>query len=81
MLVGQPIVGLATTELATVIRSGDNGFIDNRPAALADAMHQLLRDAELARRWGERGRQLAQERFGIDRFVADWMQAFHEVTT
>ena len=81
MLVGQPIVGLATTELATVIRSGDNGFIDNRPAALADAMRHLLGDQALARDWGERGRQLAQQRFGIDRFVADWMQAFHEVTT
>lgn len=81
MLVGQPVVGLATTELATVIRSGENGFIDNRPAALADAMQQLLRDPALARSWGERGRQLARERFGIDRFVADWMQAIHEVTT
>ncbi|WAC72183.1 glycosyltransferase family 4 protein [Roseateles sp. SL47] len=81
MLVGQPVVGLATTELATVIRSGDNGFIDNRPSALADAMRQLLRDPGLARQWGERGRVLARERFGIDRFVADWMHIFHEVTT
>ncbi|MBW8848076.1 MAG: glycosyltransferase family 4 protein [Burkholderiales bacterium] len=81
MLVGQPIVGLATTELATVIRSGENGFIDNRPTALADAMQQLLRDPGLAQSWGERGRALAQERFGIGRFVADWMQAFHEITT
>jgi hypothetical protein len=81
MLVGQPIVGLATTELSTVIRSGENGFIDNRPTALAEVMQQLLRDPGLARSWGERGRTLARERFGIDRFVADWMQALHEVTT
>jgi len=81
MLVGQPIVGLATTELATLIRSGDDGFVDNRPAALADAMQQLLRDPGLAQTWGARGRALAQERFNIGRFVADWMQAFKEVTT
>lgn len=81
MLIGQPIVGLATTELATVIRSGENGFIDNRPDALADAMSRLLREPGLAREWGERGRQLARERFNIDRFVADWMQVLHEVTT
>jgi hypothetical protein len=81
MLVGQPIVGLATTELATVIRSGDNGFIDNRPAALVGAMQQLLREPRLARDWGARGQALARERFGIERFVADWMQAFNEVTT
>lgn len=81
MLIGQPVVGLATTELATVIRSGHDGFIDNRPDALAGAMHQLLRDPGLARAWGEAGRQTARERFGIDRFVADWLRVFHEVTT
>ncbi|RZJ10474.1 MAG: glycosyltransferase [Rubrivivax sp.] len=81
MMVGQPVVGLATTELSTVIRSGENGFIDNRPAALADAMQQLLRDPALARDWGEKGRALARERFNIDRFVTDWMQLLHEVTT
>ncbi|MBO9689962.1 MAG: glycosyltransferase family 4 protein [Mitsuaria chitosanitabida] len=81
MLIGQPVVGLATTELATVIRSGENGFIDNRPQALADAMRQLLREPGLAAQWGERGRQTALDRFGIDRFVADWMQVLHEVTT
>lgn len=81
MLIGQPIVGLATTELATLIRSGDEGFVDNRPAALVDAMQQLLRDPGLAGEWGARGRALAQRRFNIDRFVADWMQLLHEVTT
>ena len=49
MLIGQPVVGLATTELATVIRSGENGYIDNRPEALADTMRRLLRDPGLAR--------------------------------
>lgn len=81
MLVGQPVIGLATTELATLIRSGDEGFVDNRPAALVDAMLHLLRDPGLAQEWGSRGRALAQRRFGIDRFVANWMQLFHEVTT
>jgi glycosyltransferase involved in cell wall biosynthesis len=79
MLVGQPIVGLATTELATVIRSGHDGFLDNRPAVLADTMRLLLGDPGLAREWGSRGRVLAQQRFGIDRFVADWMDTLQEV--
>jgi len=81
MFVGQPVVGLATTELATLIRSGDEGFVDNRPAALVDAMQQLLRDPGLAHDWGARGRALALKRFGIARFVADWMRLFQEVTT
>lgn len=81
MLVGQPVVGLATTELSTVIRSGENGFIDLRPTVLAKVMRQLLREPGLAREWGQRGRDLARERFGIDRFVSDWMHILHEVTT
>lgn len=81
MLVGQPVIGLATTELSTVIRSGESGFLDNRPDVLEDAMRRLLRDPGLAREWGQRGRALARERFNIDRFVADWMQTLHEVST
>lgn len=81
MMVGQPVVGLATTELATVIRSGRDGFLDNRPAALADAMRLLLADLGLARELGSRGRLLAEQRFGIDRFVADWMNVLREVSS
>ena len=41
MMVGLPIVGLATTELATVIRNGDNGIVDTRLDRLVEAMQQL----------------------------------------
>jgi hypothetical protein len=81
MLVGQPVVGLATTELTTVIHSGHDGFISNRVDALADAMRTLLADPGLAREWGGRGRMVAQQRFGITRFVADWMNALQEVSS
>jgi glycosyltransferase involved in cell wall biosynthesis len=79
MLVGLPIVGLATTELVSVIRNGENGFIDTRPDRLATAMQQLLADPAQARAMGEAARRTAQERFGIERFVADWMEAFERV--
>jgi glycosyltransferase involved in cell wall biosynthesis len=79
MHVGMPIVGLATTELPTVIRNGENGFVDTRLPRLVDAMRELLRDPGLARRLGEQARRTAQERFGIERFVADWMAALASV--
>jgi hypothetical protein len=72
MAVGLPVVGLATTELPTVIDDGVNGFIDTDIARLVDVMHRLLDDRELARRVGAAGRATACERFGIDRFVRDW---------
>ena len=67
MLVGLPIVGLATTELVTVIRNGENGFVDTDPDSLVDCMQELLLDRRLAAQLGARARQTAQERFGIER--------------
>lgn len=75
MLVGMPIVGLATTELVSVIRNGENGFVDTRSERLTEAMRHLLADREHARVLGVAARRTAEERFGIGRFVTDWMQA------
>jgi glycosyltransferase involved in cell wall biosynthesis len=72
MMLGMPVVGFATTELPSVIRSGVDGFVDLRLARLVDAMRALQDDPALARRWGEAARRTALERFHIDRFVADW---------
>ena len=72
MMVGMPIVALATTEMATVIVTGESGFIDTNVAPLLAAMQELVRDPGLARRLGARARQRALERFGIERFSADW---------
>jgi glycosyltransferase involved in cell wall biosynthesis len=80
MMVGLPIVALATTEMTTVIRDGVNGFIDSEPARLIERMRTLLRDPALARALGEQARRTALERFNIARFVADWNAAFADVT-
>ena len=79
MMVGLPIVGLATTEMVTVIRNGENGYVDTRPDRLAAAMRHLLANPDEALAWGEAARQTALERFNIRRFVADWMDVFREV--
>jgi len=39
MTIGMPIVGLATTELVSVIRNGHNGYVDTRIERLIDVMH------------------------------------------
>ena len=81
MMAGVPVVGLATTELAAVIRSGENGVIDTRMSVLVDAMQRLIEEPGWARAMGEAGRQTAVERFGIERFVRDWMEVLAEVAT
>jgi glycosyltransferase involved in cell wall biosynthesis len=80
MLVGLPVVALATTELASVIRDGESGCVDTRLPRLVEAMHRMLREPGWARELGEAARRMARERFHISRFVRDWESAFAEVT-
>lgn len=79
MMAGLPVVGLATTELVTVIDSGRNGYIDTRLPRLVGAMRTLLRERGLAAEWGMAGQRTARDRFGIDRFVHDWLAVIDEV--
>jgi glycosyltransferase involved in cell wall biosynthesis len=76
MMIGMPIVGLATTEMVTAIENGVSGFVDTRPERVIECMRQLLADPDEARRLGEGARRYALERFNIARFVRDWDNAF-----
>jgi hypothetical protein len=76
MMVVLPIVALATTELPTVIANGETGFISCQPDELIDRMRYLLANPAEARRMGDNARQVAQARFGFDRFSRDWQAAF-----
>lgn len=80
MLVGLPVVALATAEMVTVIENGENGFIDTNADALHMYMQELVRNPALARHLGANAQRRARERFGIDRFAADWNAALRQVT-
>jgi glycosyltransferase involved in cell wall biosynthesis len=80
MMAGMPVIGLATTELVTVVRNGESGWLDTRLDALIERMEALLGSPAEARRLGEGARRTALERFGIDRFARDWAAAFALVT-
>jgi glycosyltransferase involved in cell wall biosynthesis len=77
MSIGMPVVALATTALPEVIQDGVNGYISTDPDVLVDRMRALIADPELARTLGQRARETARERFGLDRFRADWDDALH----
>jgi glycosyltransferase involved in cell wall biosynthesis len=80
MMIGMPIVALATTEMPTVIRNQVNGLIDTDVQRLVTGMRSLLVRPDEARRLGHEAQRTARERFSIERFVADWNGAFDEVT-
>jgi hypothetical protein len=80
MMVGIPIVALATTEMPTVIDNGESGYTDTNVATLIAHMQELIRNPALARHLGANARRRALERFGIERFSADWDTALRLVT-
>ena len=79
MTAGVPVVGLATTEMATVVENGVSGWVDTDVDRLVARMRDLLDDPAEARRLGEGARRTALARFSIDRFAADWDRVIRTV--
>jgi len=79
MMLGMPIVGLATTEMATVINNGVTGFINTDVGKLTGQMQLLLAEPALARDMGAAAKEYALERFSIQRFASDWNAALMQV--
>lgn len=80
MMLGMPMVGLATTEMSTAVIDGVTGFVGTSLERLVPQMQLLLKDRVEARRLGENARRYARQRFAIERFINDWNAAFAEVT-
>lgn len=80
MMVGLPVVALATTEMATVVVNGVNGYADTNVDALRERMDLLLREPGHAAELSRGARETARERFAIHRFARDWDAALRDVT-
>lgn len=76
MTIGMPVVALATTELPTVIENAKNGYLSCDLEELLIHMRRLLADPAQAWQLGEQARRTAQRRFGLERFIRDWNNAF-----
>lgn len=76
LTLGMPVIALATTELPTVIQNGVHGFVSCDLEELVCHMKRLLAEPDEAYTLGANARQLARQRFGIDRFTRDWNEAF-----
>jgi glycosyltransferase involved in cell wall biosynthesis len=79
MMVGLPMVGLATTELVSVITPDFNGYISLNPNVLVERIRALLDNPVLAHKLGQNARAYALERFGIPRFAAEWESLFQRL--
>ncbi|MGE5655533.1 MAG: glycosyltransferase [Actinomycetota bacterium] len=76
MMIGMPIIGLATAEMVTVVENGISGYVATDVKDLIEKMQELLENPAEAQRLSIGARRQAQERFNIQRFSRDWEQAF-----
>jgi glycosyltransferase involved in cell wall biosynthesis len=68
MAAGLPVISTSLAGIPEMVEDGANGELvpERDPTALAAAIEKLLDDPERARRLGERGRQIAREKFSIE---------------
>jgi glycosyltransferase involved in cell wall biosynthesis len=78
MHIGMPVVAVASTEVPRALPPG-YPYASTSPAELHDALRVLLADEEEARARGKECREWAIERYGLERFLADWDRCFAEV--
>ncbi|MEV7964789.1 glycosyltransferase [Sphaerisporangium sp. NPDC088356] len=75
MLLGMPVVALATTEAVEAVPP-EAGVVSTRPATLVDALQAFADDPPRARQAGKAARASALTRYGLERFLADWDRLF-----
>jgi Glycosyl transferases group 1 len=78
MHLGMPVVALATTEAPEAVPAGA-GVVSTRVDALADGVRRFVAEPERAREAGLAARAAALERYGLERFLADWDDLLEEV--
>jgi hypothetical protein len=78
MHLGMPVVALGTTEVHEAVPPAA-GTVSTRVDVLAGAMRRLIADPGEARERGAAARAVALERYGLERFLADWDDVLAEV--
>jgi glycosyltransferase involved in cell wall biosynthesis len=74
MMVGLPIVGLATTEMVTAVENDRTGYVETDVDRLVERMRHLIDHPAHARELSRNAVDYANQRFGIKRFASDWQQ-------
>jgi hypothetical protein len=78
MHLGMPVVAVGATEVAEAVPA-QAGVVSTRVDVLRDAARRLIDDPEEARERGRAARAAALERYGLERFLADWDDVLQEV--
>jgi hypothetical protein len=79
MMVGVPVVGLASTEMPITVVNDVSGYIHTDVDFLISKMKHLLDDPQKAKQLGDGAKSVALSKFGIERFKNDWLETFNAV--
>jgi hypothetical protein len=71
MHLGMPVVALATTEVPEAVPP-DAGIVSTNVRTLVESLKALLDDPARCTEIGRNARAHARERYGLERFLADW---------
>ena len=77
MHLGMPVVALGTTEAHEAVPAAA-GVVSTQLDVLAGEMRRLISDPDEARERGAAARVAALERYGLERFLADWDDVLEE---
>ncbi|MBG6066596.1 glycosyltransferase [Micromonospora ureilytica] len=77
MAIGMPVVALATTEAVMAVPP-EAGTLATRTDTLLDAARRFISEPATARQAGAAARTAARDRYGLDRFLADWDRLLEE---
>lgn len=78
MHLAMPVVALATTEVPAAVPTG-TGIASTDVATLVRESRALLHDPDRCVAMGQRARAHARERYGLERFLADWDRLFEDL--
>lgn len=78
---GLAVVASNVGGIYTLVKDGINGFLvrPREPKALAEAVHRLLKEKNLAGEFGRRAREQARKEFNLRRMVNDIEQVYKDV--
>ena len=78
MQLGMPVVALSTTEVPEAVPP-EAGVVSTDVDRLSDGLRRFVADAAEARACGEAARRSALDRYGLERFLADWDELLEAV--
>jgi glycosyltransferase involved in cell wall biosynthesis len=78
MLLGMPVVSLATTAVPDSVPA-DCGVVSNDLRALREGVYRFQTDRDCAETFGASARRHALDRFALDRFLSEWDQVLEAV--